>query len=121
MWGLMPDAQPKGLCCSSKSALCYWGAVFVILYGVGLGLAIWLHAQTYELAILFAAMGLACVANLARNRTFHCVITAPFFLFVALAIALEERGVWKFGAHLLWPVVLAVVCLAFLFERRFAS
>lgn len=117
----MTAMQTKGYCCTSGSALCYWGAVFAILYGVGLGLAIWLHAQRYELAIVFAAMGLACVVNLARNRTFHCVITGPFFLFVAVAIALEKRGVWKFGAHVLWPVVLAVVCLAFLFERRFAS
>ena len=117
----MTGAQPKGLCCSSKSAPCYWGAVFAILYGAGLGLAIWLHAQAYELAILFAAMGYACVANFACNRTFHCVIAGPFFLLVALALALDERGVWKFGASFLWPVVLLVVGLALVFERRFAS
>ena len=117
----MTAMQAKGYCCTSGSALCYWGAAFAILYGIGLALAIWLHAEAYELAVLFAALGLACFANLARNRTFHCVITGPFFLIVALALALEERGMWKIGARFLWPVVLVVVGIALLAERRFAS
>src|SRR5690348_8792934 len=117
----MTAMQTKGYCCTSGRLLCYWASAFAILYGIGLGAAIWLHAERYELAVLFAAFGLACLVNFARKRTFHCVITAPFFLLVALAVALKDRGVWKFGAHLLWSVVLAVVCLALLFERRFAS
>lgn len=101
--------------------LCYWGATFLIFYGIGLGLVLWLHRQAYELAMLFAALGLACVANFMRNRTFHCVITGPFFLLVALGLALETLGVWKANTGLLWPIVLTVVGAALLLERRFAS
>ncbi len=71
--------------------------------------------------MLFVALGLACAANLVRNRTFHCVITGPFFLLVALAFALNTAGVWKVPAGALWAIVVIVVCAAFLLERRFAS
>lgn len=117
----MNEVPARGFCCSSRGALCYWAAVFAIVYGIGLGLAIWLHAQTYELPILFGAIGLACVANFARNRTFHCLITGPFFLIVAIAVALEVHGAWRIGAGFLWPVILVVVGTALLLERRFAA
>lgn len=117
----MSEMAPRNLCCTSSRALCYWGAVFVILYAIGLVLVFWLRWQPYELVVLFTALGLACFANLARNRSFHCAITGPFFLLVALALGLEAAGIWKIGRALLWPVVLIVVCAAFLLERRFAS
>jgi|GEM_PF-895477 len=116
----MSDTPSKGFCCSSKSTMCYWLAVFAIVYGIGLGLAIWLHAQVYELAILFGAIGLACLTNFARNRVLHCMITGPFFLLAAIAVALEVRGTWRMGAGFLWPVILVVVGTALLLERRFA-
>lgn len=115
------EAPSKDLCCTSPRSLCYWSAAFVILYAIGLGLVFWFRWQPYELVALFTALGLACFANLARNRTFHCAITGPFFLLVALALALQAAGIWKAGRGLLWPAVLIVVCAAFLLERRFAS
>lgn len=117
----MSDATPKNLCCTSPRALCYWGSAFLIFYGIGLGLVFWLHWQPYELVVLFTALGLACFANLARNRSFHCAITGPFFLLVALALGLEAAGIWKLRGAVLWPAVVIVVCAAFLLERRYAS
>lgn len=93
----------------------------MILYGIGLGLVFWLHWQPYELVVLFTALGLACFANLVRNRSFHCAITGPFFLLVAVALGLQAAGIWKVGGTLLWPAVVIVVCAAFVLERRFAS
>ena len=117
----MSETTPKSLCCTSPRALCYWGGTFLILYGIGLGLMFWLHWQIYGLVVLFTALGLACFANLVRNRNFHCTITGPFFLLVALALGLQTAGIWKFSAALLWPAVVIVVCSAFLLEKRFAS
>jgi hypothetical protein len=117
----MPDMPSKGFCCTSPRGLCYFGCAFLIFYAIGLALVFWLRLESYELAVLFAALGLACIANLARNRTFHCVITGPFFLLVALALALQAAGTWKVGAEWLWTAVVIVVCAAFLLERRFAS
>lgn len=117
----MPETQPKNFCCTSPQSLCYWGCAFLIFYAIGLGLVFSLHWQPYELVVLFTALALACFANLARNRTFHCAITAPFFLLVALAFGLEAAGLWKVGAKLLWPAIAIVVCAAFLLEKRFAS
>lgn len=117
----MPETQAKSFCCSSTRALCYFGCAFLIFYAIGLGLVFWLHLEPYELAVLFAALGLACFVNLARNRTFHCLITGPFFLLVALALILSAAGVWKLRTGPLWPVVVIVVCAAFLLESRFAS
>lgn len=111
----------KSLCCTSPRALCYFGCAFLVFYAVGLALVFWLHFGRYELAVLFAALGLACVANLLRNRSFHCLITAPFFLLVALAFALNAAGVWKLRTGALWAIVVIVVCAAFLLESRFAS
>ena len=117
----MSETQAKSFCCTSPGSLCYWGAAFLILYGIGLGLVFWLHWQPYELAVLFTALGLACIVNFARNCTFHCLITGPFFLLVALALALRAAGIWKAGTGLLWAAVVIVVCAAFLLERCFAS
>ena len=115
------DIRVKGYCCSSWQALCFWGCAFVVFYAAALLAIYWLHLQSYQTSALFAALGLACVANLVRNRTFHCVITGPFFLLVELAFALGAAGVWRIHAGVLWATVVIVVCAALLLERRFAS
>ncbi|HVB07347.1 MAG TPA: hypothetical protein VNF00_00250 [Candidatus Acidoferrales bacterium] len=115
------DILTRGYCCSSWQALCFWGCAFVVFYAAGLLAIYWLHLQSYQTSALFAALGLACVANAVRNRTFHCVITGPFFLLVALTFGLVTAGVWKIPTAPLWATVVIVVCAALLLERRFAS
>jgi hypothetical protein len=117
----MADVSEKKYCCTTAGSLCYWWEAFLILLCLGLAVVYPLHLIRYALVVLFAAMGLACIVNLVRNRTFHCVITAPFFLVVSALLALQVAGIWSIGAIWLWPIVCIVVCAAFLLERRFAS
>lgn len=117
----MTEVHSKNLCCTSPRSLCYWGAAFLIFYVVGLALVFWLRWQPYELTVLFTALGLACFANLVRNRIFHCAITGPFFFLIAAAFALRASGIWTVSAGALWTIVVIVVCAAFLLEGRFAS
>lgn len=93
----------------------------MVFYAAGLLAIYLLHLQSYQTTALFAALGLACVTNAVRHRTFHCFITGPFFLLAALAFALGTAGVWKIPTGVLWIAVAIVVCVAFLLERRFAS
>jgi len=116
----MEQARQKGFCCLTPRAACTWIAAFVVLYGLGLIILRLEHIERYQGTALFVAMGLACFFNFARNRTFHCFITGPFFLLVALALALQTHGMWNPNKMFLWPVVVVVVGIAFLLERRFA-
>lgn len=117
----MAEASDKKLCCTSSGSLCFWFAAFFIFYGLGMTAIFTMHVGRYQGAVLFVALGLACVVNLVRNRTFHCAITAPFFLLVAAALALQTAGIWSLSMRILWPIVLIVVGIAFLLEKRFAS
>lgn len=116
----MAEAPAKRLCCTSPRSLCYWGVAFLIFYAVGLALVFLFHAASYELAVLFAALGLACFVNFVRYRTFHCAIDGPFFFLIAAAFALRASGVWSISSGVLWAIVAIVVCASFLLERRFA-
>lgn len=117
----MPQASSKTYCCVSTRSLCFCAVAFLIVYGVGLAAIYRLHAEKYQLSVLFVALGLSCVATFIRNRTFHCVITGPFFLLIALAFALDTAGVWKIPTGALWTIVVIVVCAALLIEQKFAS
>ncbi len=75
----------------------------------------------YRLALVFAALGAACLINVALNRTFHCAITAPLFLITAGILALDAAGVWMVNRSILWPLVLIGVGVAFLLEMRFGT
>jgi hypothetical protein len=110
----------KRFCCLTPRAACTWAVAFLVLYGLALIVLRLAHIEGFRGAALFTAMGLACFVNLAQNRSFHCVITGPFFLLVALALGLQSYGVWNLSKTVLWPTVLIVVAIAFLLERRFA-
>lgn len=116
----MEQVRQKSLCCLTPKAACTWIVAFFILYCLGLGVLYLGHIGRYQGTALFAAMGLACFVNFAQNRTFHCVITGPFFLLVALALALQSYRVWNVNGTVVWLTVLIVVGIAFLLERRFA-
>lgn len=121
MYLAMEQAQQKRFCCLTPRAACTWIAAFLVLYGLGLIVLHLGRLERYRVTVFFAAMGLACFFNFARNRTLHCFITGPFFLLVALALALESYGRWNFNRAVLWPTVLIVVGIAFLLEKRFAG
>lgn len=116
----MEQVQQKRFCCLTPRAACTWAVAFFVLYGLGLIVLHLAHAERYQETALFAAMGLACFVNFAQNRSFHCVITGPFFVLVAAALALQAYGMWNVSAAVLWPTVVIVVGIAFVLEQRFA-
>ncbi len=108
-------------CCTTASALCFWAAAFAVLYGAGLLLQYLVPSlRGYSGAVLFVALGLACLANFARNRTFHCAITGPFFLLMALLVAFASAWFRALPGSVVWAAILIVSGIAFLLEWRYA-
>jgi hypothetical protein len=102
--------------------MCYWFAVSLIAWG---GLAFigiyWAPLRATSPATIFLAMAIGCVANFLRNRTLHCVITAPVFLIIGLLLLLSDAGVIHLSREWLWPAVLLGVGIAYFLEWRYAQ
>lgn len=114
--------EREGACCSSPAAICYWFAASLIGWGVLSLIGLYwrpLHASSAT-TILFA-MAIGCVANWLRNRTLHCVITAPLFLLAAVVFLMSDERLVHVSNRLVWPFVLVGVCVAFLVEWRYAQ
>ena len=117
----MQEASNRTYSCTTPKSLCYWAAVFLIVYG-----ALWLLASMvpwlagYDGALLFTALGVACLVNALYNRTFHCLLTGPLFLVVALLLALDESGVWEIPGTFVWALVLIGAGVALLLEQRYS-
>jgi hypothetical protein len=108
-----------GSCCTTPSAMGFWAAAFVLLYGAVLLLASVLPALgLYGDTLILAALGGACFVNFSRNRTLHCGITGPIFLIGAVAAALIESGRWLADLSIVWGVVMLGVGIAFVVEWR---
>jgi hypothetical protein len=114
--------QPKGACCSSPAAMCYWFAASLIAWGV-LSLAgiYWHPLHALSAATILFAMAIGCVANWLRNRTFHCGITGPLFLIAAVVFLLSDASMVHFNSLVVWPFVLIGVGIAFLLEWRYTK
>src|ERR1035438_3898703 len=108
-------------CCSSPAAMCYWLVVSMFAWAVLSLIGIYwrpLHASS---AACVLAMGIGCIANWLKNRSFHCAITAPLFLIASVAFLLAELRVIHFNTTLVWPFLLIGVAIAFLLEWRYAK
>jgi len=66
-------------------------------------------------------MGIGCVANWFKNRSFHCAISAPLFLIAGVAFLLAGLHVIHLNTLLVWPFLLIGVAIAFLLEWRYAK
>lgn len=111
----------RRVCCTTPAALCYSCAVFCIVYGAGLAaMFLWSGAGAFYETLLLGSLGVACLANFRRNRTYHCAITGPLFLAGAVVIGLTEAGVIAVHPGLVWSAVLLGAGLAALLELRFA-
>jgi hypothetical protein len=110
-------AKQVEACCSSPAAICYWLAVSLVAWGVLNFIGIYwrpLHASSAA-ACLFA-MAIGCVANWFRNRSFHCVITAPLFLIGGVVFLLSGMHMIHANTAWVWSFVLIGVGIAFLLE-----
>jgi len=106
-------------CCTTPSALCFWGAAFLILYGAALLVGeLWPTAAEYQLAMVLGAIGGACLVNAAINRTYHCYITGPLFLILGAVAAADTAGLLDVSRSLVWAAALIGTGTALLLEHR---
>jgi len=106
-------------CCTTPSALCFWGVTALIIDAAELSLSVvWPGIRGVPSTLILLAMGGACVINYARNFTLHCAITAPVFLLAAVVMALSEAGVLHVADRGFWGSVLVAVVIAFVIEWR---
>lgn len=109
-------------CCTTPSAMFFWAAIFLVVYGTGLAAGSALPALTqYHDTLILVALAVACFFNFARNRTLHCALTGPLFVAAALMAALDESAIWSVPMSAVWGIVLLGVGLAFLVEWRSAA
>jgi len=114
--------EPKGACCSSPAAMCYWFAASLIAWGIlSLIGSYWRPLHGLSAATILFSMAIGCVANWLRNRTFHCGITGPLFLIAAVAFLLSDVNIAHVNSVLVWPFLLIGVGIAFFLELRYAS
>ena len=102
--------------------MCYWIVVSLIAWGMLSLIGIYwrpLHASSAAACVL--AMGIGCVANWFKNRSFHCAITAPLFLIASVAFLLAGLRVIHLNILLVWPFLLIGVAIAFLLEWRYTK
>ena len=104
-------------CCTTPAAMCFWAAMFVVIYGAGLLVrSAWPAVQPFGDTLILVALAAACLINFGRNRTLHCGMTGPLFILGAVAAALIEAGTWQFDMAIVWGVVLLGVGIAFFIE-----
>jgi hypothetical protein len=106
-------------CCTTPAAMCFWAAMFVVIYGAGLVVrSVWPAVQPFGDTLILVALAAACVINFGRNRTLHCGMTGPLFLLGAVAAVFIEAGIWQFDMAVVWGVVLLGVGIALFIEWR---
>ena len=111
-----------GACCSSPAAICYWFVVSLIAWGaLSFAGIYWRPLHASSAATCLFAMAIACLANLLRNRTFHCAITGPLFLIGGVMFLLSGVRMIQINTRWVWPFVLVGVCVAFLLEWLYAQ
>lgn len=109
-------------CCSTPAALCYWFVASLIAWGaLSLVGTVWspLHAPSSAACLL--AAGIGCLANWLRNRSYHCVITAPLFLLAGIVYLLSDVRMIQVDTRWIWPGVLIGTSVALLLEWRYAK
>jgi hypothetical protein len=112
--------ESRKVCCSSPAAMFYWAIVSLIAWcALSLIGIFWhpLHASSAVTCLL--APGIGCVANWMRNRSLHCVITAPIFLIAAAVFLLSDMGWIHVKISVVWAFVCLGVGIAFFLEGRY--
>ena len=113
-------SKDKIVCCTSPAAICYWFTASLIAWiALAVAGAYWHPLRWYAASTILLAMGIGCVANWIKNRSFHCSLTAPLFLFGGLLFLLADRRVTRLNTPLIWSFIFVGTVIAFLLEWRF--
>lgn len=81
---------------NARSYLLAWGLPSAVFLAAAFAPA---PARTSLWVACLTWMGIACLFNARRCGRVHCHFTGPFFLVMALAIALDAGGVLALGAQ----------------------
>ena len=109
-------------CCTSPAAIAYWFAASLLAWGaLSVAGIYWYPVRWYAASTALFAAGLGCIANWAKNRSFHCGITAPLFLIPAILFVLSDQRMAHINTRLVWSLVALGTGIAFLLEWRFAA
>ena len=79
------------------AAALFWVPILAVIAG-----GAFVHGTPWRTAIWACAlttMGIACSANALRCGRVHCYLTGPFFLIMALLVALYGVGIAPLGAR----------------------
>jgi hypothetical protein len=118
----MGTTSSKRTCCSSPGSMCYWFAASLVAWGLLSVVGFyWRPLGSGSASTILLAAGIGCVANWTKNRTFHCGITAPLFLIAGTVFLLSDIGILHVASRIVWTLVGAGICVAFLLEWRYAS
>lgn len=71
---MIAQAEQRKACCSSPAAICHWFAVSLASWGaLGFAGTYWRHLRASSAVTILFAIGIGCVANWFRNRTFRVI------------------------------------------------
>lgn len=107
------------VCCSTPASICFWLIASLVAWAIlAMAGTVWhpLHASAAATCLL--AMAVGCFANAIKNRTYHCVITAPLFLVAGILDLTSNRT--HIRPTVIWAGVFVGVTVAFVLEWRYA-
>ncbi|SRR5581483_3890866 len=108
------EQRTYAACYSSPKAMCYWLVISIVSWAVLGFIGLYRHSLRAPGApTILLAVAIGCFANWIRNRTFHCGITGPLFLVVALVLLLSETRIIQIGNAFMWPTVLVGSAIAY--------
>jgi len=102
--------------------MCYWFGASLIAWGLLSVVGIyWYPLHWYSAPTILFAVGIGCIANWLRNRSFHCALTAPLFLIAAMLFLLDILSIARVNVSLVWSLLFIGTCVAFLLEWKYAK
>jgi hypothetical protein len=97
----------------------YWTIIFVISLAALTIVAVYWHP--FSNAVVPLAVGIGCVANWAKNRTYHCGITGPIFILAGAALLLAAVGYIHVQSIVIWALAVIGTVVALYLESRYAE
>ena len=99
----------------------YWFLASILAWGLLSLLGLYWHPLgPISASTILLAMGIGCVVNWAKNRVFHCGITAPLFIVAGIVTLLSDVEIIHAPPHLVELLVLVGTAFAFILERNYA-